>query len=230
MFVRYSLTATARDVAQRFGIDVPEHYQPQFNAAPSHLLPVITDESPAGLSFFYWGTPPSWAHQKSLAEKIINTRAEIIAEKSITKKKLREKRCLIPADGFYLWKKTGKKSLIPHRVTLADKDIFSMGALWEEYEDENGEMNHTFSIITTPSSEPITILDDRMPLILDKGKEKVWLSSRDEGALLGLLLPYQGALSFYSVAPLVNMIEKNDPRIIKPAPAADQFGNLSLFD
>lgn len=230
MFVRYSLTAAAQDVAQRFGIEVPESYHPLYNAAPSHLLPVVTDESPKGLSFFYWGTPPQWANQKSLGEKIINTRAELIGEKAVIKKRLREKRCLIPADGFYLWKKTGKKSLIPHRVTLADKDMFSIAALWEEYDDEKDERNHTFTVITTTANDHITMLDERMPLILDRAKEKLWLTSGDEGTLLGLLRPYEGPLTFYSVAPLINVIEKNDPRVIRPAPAADQFGNLSLFD
>jgi len=107
MFIRYSLTSHANEVAKRFAIDVPEGYQPHYNAAPSHLLPIITQDSPQGLSFFYWGAPPSWANKKPLGEKIINTRLELITEKPTLQKKLREKRCIIPADGFYEWKRAG---------------------------------------------------------------------------------------------------------------------------
>ncbi|MEJ0056058.1 MAG: SOS response-associated peptidase [Bacteroidota bacterium] len=230
MFIRYSLTSHANEVAKRFAVDVPEGYQPQYNAAPTHLLPVITHDSPQGISFLYWGAPPSRANKKPLGEKIINTRLELIAEKPVLRKKLREKRCIVPADGFYEWKQAGKRTNIPYRFTLKDKDQFSLAGLWEEYDDEQGEMFHTFTLITTEANSSVMPVTDRMPVILNPSLEKAWLRSGDENELLSILRSPNPPLDFYSVSPLVNSPERNDRLVILPAPPADQFGNLTLFD
>lgn len=230
MFIRYSIAANADEVARRFSVDVPEGYQPRYNAAPTHLLPVITQESQKGISFFYWGAPPSWANKKPLGEKIINTRAELLPEKSVLRKKLREKRCLIPADGFYEWKKVGKRVSIPYRFTLKDKSQFCMAGLWEEYEDVQDNMNHTFTVVTTEANESVAPISERMPLILHPDAEHAWLNSGDESELLSHLHPFSGPLDYYSVSPRVNSPEHNDRLVMLPAPPADQFGNLTLFD
>ncbi len=230
MFIRYSITADAGAVAERFSVDVPEGYQPSFNAAPTHLLPVITQDSQKGLSFFYWGAPPAWANKKSLAEKIINTRSETISEKIVTRKKLQERRCLIPADGFYEWKRAGKRASIPYRFTLKDKSLFSMAGLWEEYDDEDGNMSHTFSVITTEAVELVLPIGDRMPLILTPEEELAWLNTHDAIELSSLLNAFSGDLEYYSVSPMVNSPDRNSRLVIMPAPPADQYGNLTLFD
>src|SRR4051812_25050033 len=149
MFIRYSLTCSSEDASQGFGVDVPAGYEPQYNAAPTHLLPIITQDSQKGFSFFYWGAPPSRANKKALGEKIINTRAELISEKPVLSKKIAHHRCIVPADGYYDWEKIGKKASIPYRFTLKNKGLFFIAGTWEEYEDENGETQHTFSVITT---------------------------------------------------------------------------------
>jgi putative SOS response-associated peptidase YedK len=230
MFVRFSLTASAEDVAKRFAVDVPEGYQPRFNAAPTHLLPVITQDSQKGLSFFYWGSPPSWANKKPLGEKLINTRLELVIEKSTLQKKMREKRCLIPADGFYEWKRAGKKTTIPYRFTRKDKSLFSMAGLWEEYDDEEGNYFHTFTVITRPAHESVLPVSERMPLILNPEFEIRWLSLKSEEDGLSLLQDSACDLEHYSVSHRVNSPERNDRLVILPAPPADQFGNLTLFD
>lgn len=230
MFTRYSLTASSSQLAARFGVDVPDAYTPQYNAAPSHLLPLITDESPGGISFFYWGAPPEFAGAHALGEKIINTRVEQIAEKAVLKKKIRSHRCLVPADGFFLWKKSGKKSLIPHRVTLKDGSMFAMAAVWEEYDDAQGEMNHTFNVLTVPATDALQSLDERMPLVLPLGSEKDWLQQPDNLILEGKYPSQDMGWTNYTVGQFVNQPGKNDARTIRPAQAADQFGNLSLFD
>ncbi len=230
MFTRYSIIASAEELAKRFSIDVPEGYAPRYNAAPTHLLPLLTQDSQRGLSFFYWGTPPSWANKKPLAEKIINTRLESIPDKAVMKKKLREKRCLVPADGFYEWKRAGKKTNIPYRFTLKDKSIFALAGLWEEYDNEEGEMFHTFSIITTPANEHVLPISERMPLVLSPQHEKLWLDTTDESELLIMLGAAAPALDHYSVSPRVNSPDRNDRFVIMPAPPSDEFGNLTLFD
>src|SRR3982751_3893511 len=110
MIERYSITASADLLHKRFGVDVPDFYKPSFNASPTHLLPVITHESPLGISLFYWGEIPKWAKNKTPGEKIINARIESLTEKTALKKAMMRTRCIIPADGFYAWKKVGKKT------------------------------------------------------------------------------------------------------------------------
>ncbi len=230
MFARYSLSAAPEAVADRFSVDVPKAYQPMFNAAPTHLLPVITNDSSSGLSFFYWGTSPLWANKKSVGEKIINARIETLEEKPVLRKKLRDHRCLIPADGFYAWKRTGKKTSIPYRFVTQDKEMFSMAGLWEEYEDESNEIHHTFLVITRPADSNVSMIDERMPVILDPKNEREWIAEADEPFLMTQLKAYHPPLEHYSVSSLVNQTDRNSRLIIMPAPAADQFGNLSLFD
>src|SRR5690606_9547141 len=96
-------------------VDVPDFFQPKYNAAPTQLLPLITSASPEGISTFYWGTSPEWSKNKTLSEKIINVRAELIQEKVSLRKSLMKGRCIVPADGFYAWKQAGKKTHIPYR-------------------------------------------------------------------------------------------------------------------
>src|SRR5687767_2573750 len=105
MIERYSISAPAERIAERFSADVPDFYKERYNAAPTQLLPVITTGSPAGVSLFYWGTSPEWSKNKTLSERSINLRAENFAEKPALKRALRKNRCIIPADGFYAWKK-----------------------------------------------------------------------------------------------------------------------------
>ena len=230
MFSRYSLIASADDITKRFAMDVPEAYQPLYNAAPTHLLPVTTQDSQKGLSYFYWGAPPAWANKKALAEKIVNTRLESIPEKTVMRKKLREKRCLIPADGFFAWKHAGRKTNIPYRFTLRDKSLFAMAGLWEEYDDHQGEMFHTFTIITTEANEHVTPVCERMPVILNPELEMAWLNTNDEPELLSILNNFSPVLDHYSVSPRVNTPDRNDRLVIVPAPPSDEFGNLTLFD
>ncbi len=230
MINRYSLTAPAQGVADRFAVDPTEAYAPQFNAAPTQLLPVITQESPNGLSFFYWGAPPVFANQKPLGERLINTQAELIAEKSVLKKKLKTHRLIIPTDGFYVWKRIGKKASVPYRFTLPDKGLFAIAGLWEEYDDEHDVGHHTFTVITTAANESVAPFSERMPAILQPSLEKAWLRLLNDSDLIPMLVPYPTALDHYSVSSLVNNTGRNDRSVIQPAPAADQYGNLTLFD
>lgn len=231
MIERYSLTASAAEVAERFSADVPEFYKPRYNAAPTQLLPVITSADPQGLSLFYWGRPPQFARNKSLSERIVNLRQENIMERPVVKKALMKYRCIIPADGFYAWKKLGKKTAIPYRFTSTEK-LFSFAGLWEEFEDEGGAMVHTFAIITMPANDAVNKIADRMPMILDRRLEAIWLSPvSSESTLLNALIPYPSdKLTLYPVSPRINELNLDVPSLIIPTPPADQHGNLTLFD
>lgn len=231
MIERYSITASAPVLSERFKADVPGFYKPRYNAAPTQLLPVITGSSPGGLSLFYWGRPPKTAGNKPLIEKIINLKLESLLEKPVLQKALMKNRCIIPADGFYCWKKLGKKTIIPHRC-VTDQPVFSLAGLWEEFEDDDGSMLHTFSLITTVSNALVSPVSHRMPVILDAASEKIWLNpSSDEVMLLGQLLTYPTEkMSMYTVSPRILDMRIDAPSLITPSPPADQHGNLTLFD
>jgi putative SOS response-associated peptidase YedK len=233
MCSRYSIIAKADDVAARFAVDIPPaFYKPNYNAAPSQLLPVITSDSPQGLSLFYWGLPPERSKNRTITERIINLRAEVIPVKPVYKKVLRTNRCLIPADGYYEWKRIGKKSAIPYRIIRKDRALFAFAGIWEEFEDELGDSQHTFSIITVPGNTLTASIHERMPLMLNREAEGTWLNTKaGEAELLAMLVPYPADwMDLYTVSPRVNSVQNNDGSLILPAPAADQYGNLTLFD
>lgn len=232
MVDRYSLTTPATLLAERFSVEVADHYKPRYNAAPTQLLPVITSSGSSGISWFYWGRPPHFAKSKNLAEKIINLSAETLLERPVLKKMLIQNRCIIPADGFYVWKKVGKKTAIPHRVTEASQKPFSFAGLWEEFEDEDGSMVHAFTFITIQSNELIHAFNERMPVIFDKVQEEIWLNPHSsETELTNILKAYpSNKMGIYTVSSLINNPAKDHPSLILPAPASDQHGNLTLFD
>ena len=232
MVDRYSLTTPAALLTERFSVELSDHYKPRYNAAPTQLLPVITSSGSSGISWFYWGRPPHFAKSKNLAEKIINLSAETLLERPVLKKMLMQNRCIIPADGFYVWKKVGKKTAIPHRVTEASQKPFSFAGLWEEFEDEDGSMVHAFTIVTIKSNDLILTLNERMPVIFDKVQEEIWLNPHSsEIELANILTAYpSNKMGIYTVSSLINNPAKDHPSLILPAPASDQHGNLTLFD
>lgn len=229
---RYTIIAKAEEIEKRFNVEVPESYTPKYNAAPTQILPVITNESPEGLSFFNWGLIPQWAKNKSISSKLINARSETLAEKASFKNALKHRRCLVISDSFYEWKRSSKKSKVPYRILLNTKELFAFAGLWEAYEDEDQHMVHTFTIITTAANSLISKIHDRMPVILDPESEQAWLSSKvSTEDHLSLLNPYpEQNMDHYTISPMVNNVNNDNPQLIIPTPPADQYGNLTLFD
>jgi putative SOS response-associated peptidase YedK len=228
---RYSIVAKAEEIAERFSVEVLPSYLPHYNAAPSQLLPVITSESPRGVSTFYWGLVPQLAGNKSVSERIINVRAETILQKPVFRNALKNQRCLVPADGFYEWKKLGKKTTIPYRFIRKDKSLFAFAGIWEEYEDLNGTTLHTFSILTTEPNEVVSPIHDRMPVILSPQAEKIWLAPNTaEAELVNVLKAFPAQeMESYTVSHRVNSVKNDDHYLLMPTPPTDQLGNLTLF-
>ncbi len=229
---RYTIIAKAEEIEKRFNIEVPESYIPRYNAAPTQILSVITNEHPEGLSYFQWGLIPNWAKDKSVSSKLINARAETISEKASFKNAFRQRRCLVIADGFYEWKRSVKKSKIPYRIALKRKELFAFAGLWEEFEDEARNIIHTFTIITTIANRTVSKIHERMPVILERETENIWLNpSTSAEDRANLLKPYsEDKMDLYPVSPLVNSVSNDNTPLIVPTPLADQFGNLTLFD
>jgi putative SOS response-associated peptidase YedK len=232
MCSRYTITKTIEELEQRFSIEYEEFYRPRFNAAPSHLLPVIALNSKSKISFFHWGVTPDWAKNRAISAKLYSILRSEIVRKPSFKKALVQHRCLIPADGFYVWKKISKKSEIPYRFIPSGDTIFSIPALYEQYENEKDETITTFSIIIKEANEAVSMFEETMPVIFTKEQESVWLNKESTEDTLFELLQNTNfdSLSYYSVAPAINDIDKDVPSLINPTAPADQHGNYSLFD
>jgi putative SOS response-associated peptidase YedK len=228
---RYSLNKSKIQLEERFQAEMLPDFNPRYNIAPTQLVPVITCQSPKGFSFFYWGITPDFGQNKPVAQKLINARAETVKEKISFKNSFEKRRCIIPADGFFEWKKLGKKTKIPYRFTLKDDELFAFAGIWEEFETVNGESQHTFLILTTTPNNLVEDVHDRMPVILNRNMEKKWLDSyTSEAELLEMMNPYPTEqMMSYTVSPLVNSVQNDAPSVIRRTSPTDQHGNYTLF-
>ncbi|QSE97060.1 SOS response-associated peptidase [Fulvivirga lutea] len=228
---RYTITALASVLSQRFNVEVTSGYKPKYNAAPTQLLPIITQGS-KGISYFYWGQIPDWSNNKPLSNKLLFGSIEEITQKASLAKSLTQTRCIIPMDGYYEWKRISKKGRVAHRIIFGDNEIIGVAGLWEEFEGDEGEMHHTFKILTTSANEAIEPMNTRMPAIIERDKEEEWLKSNASAEeLISMISPYPAnKIHIYSVSPKIEDIKNEGEHLIKPFAPADQFGNYSLFD
>ena len=223
---RFQLSVKGRHIKVRFNVEVfDEFYKPNYNAAPSQELPIITNTEPGKLSYFKWGLIPFWAKDPKIGFKMINARSETISEKPAFKSAFKKRRCLIPANGFYEWRRDENKT--PFRIFLKSEDLFSMAGIWETWKDGEGKQVHTFSILTTAPNRLMKTIHDRMPVILPKENEQDWLNEQNEKSLKALLKPFdEDKMEAYTISKKVNSPRNNDAELILPA---NQFDQGKLF-
>lgn len=221
---RFQLSLKGKHISERFNVEVfDEMYSPSFNCAPSQKLPLITNSQPGELSFFQWGLIPFWAKDTRIGFKMINTRAETIQEKPAFKQAFFKRRCLIPANGFYEWRKSDK---LPFRIFLKNEDLFAFAGIWETWKDAENRVMHTFSIITTSPNRLVESIHDRMPVILPRDDEETWLTEQNPDLLQKLLVPFDDTkMQAYSVSKKVNSPKNNGPELVLPV-AVDRQGSL----
>lgn len=217
---RYSLVAGADQLALRFdfdpaGLDLP----PNFNVAPTHsVLTVRADEAHhREAALMRWGLIPSWAKDKSVGYRMINARAETVAERPSYRTALQRRRCLVIADGFYEWRREGK-ARTPMRITLRSGEPFAFAGLWETWRDPEGDLIRSCTIITTAPNELVGGIHDRMPVILPPDLEPLWLDPdvKDSTILADILAPYPDEhMQAYQVSALVNSVHNNTPEVIR---------------
>lgn len=214
---RFSIAAPAGPIENRFDVEIGFNYTPRFNCAPTQNIPVISNREPGVLSLYRWGLIPVWAKDKKIGNSLINARAETITEKPAFKNSFRRKRCIVPADGFYEWKRTAAKQKTPYRITMKDEGLFAMAGIWDSWKDEEGEIIHSFSIITTTPNGLMQGIHDRMPVILERKDEKTWLQEKDPDVLIKLLKPFPPELmKAYPVSTLVNSPANDIPEVMAP--------------
>lgn len=215
---RISLTKAIEFVEQRFKVKYTgdREWSIYYNGAPSQYLPVITNENPEQIQLFRWGLIPSWSKQPETKYSMINAKAETLDKKRSYKGPFEKRRCLVIADGFYEWKKTGKNKQ-PYRIRLADESLFAFAGLYEIWKNEE-QVLPSFTIITTKPNAVMENIHNRMPVILPSDVERRWLDqSLDTDELKTLLKPYpKDDLHAYPVSRLVNNPKNNQPEVLQP--------------
>lgn len=232
---RSTLTKTEQEIEQRFNASfysddlVRYNPLPNYNIAPSHYHPLITNDNPDKIQLYQWGLIPFWAKDRKIAFKMINARKETVDSKPAFKQAVEKRRCIVPFDGFYEWKKQGKTK-VPFRIKTTNTEIFSVAGLWEKWIDEKEEAVFTFTLITQEANELVASIHDRMPAILLPEQEKLWLDNDiPTHDLLEMITPYPIEwMEAYEVSTIVNNVRNNSIENIQPV---DKSGlTLSLFD
>ncbi|MCK4339580.1 MAG: SOS response-associated peptidase [Candidatus Cloacimonetes bacterium] len=226
---RFSRRMTTEEIAESFEAgQILCDLEPSYNVAPSQDVVAIINGEDKKLVTFKWGLIPYWSKDPSVGYKMINARAESISEKPSFKLPLKSKRCLIIADGFYEWRKEqGNK--IPMFFHLKSHKPFGFAGLYDNWTSIDGEKISTCTIITTDANELMKQIHYRMPVILPKEKESIWIDSNihDIDILLPILKPYDSNLmEMYEVSRFVNSPKNNSKECIQPI---QLFSNKPAF-
>jgi putative SOS response-associated peptidase YedK len=215
---RYSLVFID-DLGNRFRVFNPMiGSRSRFNIAPGSEMPVIIHKEKKELVLMKWGLVPHWVSDVNKARPSINARAETLNEKTSFKDLLKNNRCLVPASGFFEWKKEGSKR-IPFYLHLPKCPLFAFAGLYDYQVDPQGNLFGSYTIITVEPNDLIAKIHDRMPSILLPDLEDRWLSKNplDETDLKELLVPFPPEdISMYPVSSLVNSPDADDKRVIRP--------------
>ena len=205
-------------LAEELGV-LPEslpHYQPRFNIAPTdtHFIVRIKNEVRELLPA-RWGLVNSWAKDRKDAAKRINARSETVATTPAFREAFEKRRCVVPSDGFYEWRREGKERL-PFRFHRGDGKLLLMAGLYESWQSQPGEWERTFTILTTRANELVAQLHDRMPVILGDAEAGQWMFGTTPASELGRLMAPAGpdVLQMTAVSQRVNSVTNDDAGVL----------------
>ncbi len=205
---RYTLRSKPEVIAEAFGLPEAPLLEPRYNIVPAQAVPAIwldLDRGRRELGLFHWGLIPSWADDPAIGNRMINARAETVAEKPAFRRAFQARRCLVLADGFYEWRREGSRKQ-PYFIRMRDDRPFAFAGLWERWE-RGGEPIESCTHLTTEPNEEVAPIHDRMPLILPESAYDLWLDPevKDVRSLQPLLVPYPSdEMEAYPVSTLVN--------------------------
>ncbi|HEC61303.1 MAG TPA: SOS response-associated peptidase [bacterium] len=219
---RFTLTADMNALQESFPwLSIPTGLEPRYNIAPSQPVAVVPNDGVNQMDFFVWGLITSWAKDPRIGNRMINARAETLAEKPSFRAAFRRRRCLVLADGFYEWRKDpGIKTKTPMYLHLKSKEPFAFAGLWEIWHSKDGSEVRSCNIITTQPNSLVQSIHNRMPVILPREAYSKWLKpgEQDPTQLSPLLLPYPAEeMIAYPVSRLVNKPQNDRPQCIIPA-------------
>ncbi|MBS1995458.1 MAG: SOS response-associated peptidase [Cyanobacteria bacterium SZAS LIN-2] len=230
---RYTLAHSMEEIIEAFKVQqmlLP--LEPRYNIAPSQMVPIIftaqdgdEDARPGQriIRAARWGFIPEWVKDIKKFPPMINARGETVAEKNSYRHAFRRRRCLVPADGFYEWQGQGKDRL-PYRIELKGAPLFAFAGLYEDWTSTDGSMIRTNAIVTVGANRLLGQFHDRMPVILRRGEEDLWLDTNHENLadVQALMRPYPDSeMELYRVSKRVNGTSFNDPDLSRRL-AADE--------
>ncbi|NUL82830.1 MAG: SOS response-associated peptidase [Armatimonadetes bacterium] len=174
---RFALCATANELARQFRLDLAFEIEPRYNISPAEpvLAVRINDAKQRELTHLVWGLIPFWAKDPTIGYKMFNARSETAWEKPSFKGAMRHKRCLIPASGFYEWKKEGSKKQ-PYLISMTDSPLMGLGGLYDRWHSPDGSLIESCAILTMEPNELVAQAHDRMPVIIHPDDYDAWLS------------------------------------------------------
>ncbi len=229
---RYSITVDPDLLKKIFGIKETGDFQPSFNAGPTQELPVLLSIQPDTIQHMTWGLISKWSNNKSISPKLFNLPVQHAFEKKMYQKGLTENRCVVLADGFFLWKQIGKAKRVPYYFQQSDQKPFGIAGLWESYEDMDGNPANTFIMLTQPATTQVAAYQDDMPLIMTGELLKQWLDQAFDITEQARLFANAKTekLKFHPVSPLISNLDNNHEGLIKATLPSDQHGNYTLFN
>lgn len=212
---RYALTSSPAVIAERFQLLWTPHIAPHYNIAPSQMIPVVREtEHGRELTFLKWGLIPRWAKDAQIGARLINARAESVAEKPAFRDAYRSRRCLVPADAFYEWKGVAVHKQ-PYCIRMRDHGLFAMAGLWERWMAPDGRAVESCTIVTTVANALVAELHERMPLVLAPADYDTWLNPGTGSAELPFAVMVEEMVS-YPVGPAVSNARNDDPACLNP--------------
>lgn len=213
---RYRLSRRKQIIEEHFGSEPwDDDWNPRYNIAPTQAVPVIRQhpkEPARQISLMKWGLIPNWARDVSIAGSTINAKSETAATKPAFREPLRLRRCLIPADAFYEWKKNGSAKQ-PYCFEVDGGELFAFAGLWDGWKDESGRWVRSCSILTTTPNVVTSAIHDRMPVILHPDVYDVWLDPgmQNVATISEMLKPFDArSMRCYPVTTRVNHVANDD--------------------
>lgn len=213
---RYTLVSEKKRIAEALGIMIEFDLLPRYNIAPTQDVLAVLNDGKNSARWLRWGLIPAWADDPSIGNRMINARAETLAEKPSFRTALRKRRCLIIADSFYEWRKNPDGTKTPMRIRLKSERPFAFAGLWEVW-TKRAHPILSCTIITTTPNELTRTIHDRMPAILPPSDFLAWLKP-GEADPTGLFRPYPAEeMEAYAVSNAVNNPQNDRPECIQPA-------------
>ena len=214
---RYALHSSPEVIALQFGLRAAPAWPPRYNIAPTQLAPIVRMAGKGGreMAIARWGLIPSWAKDMAMGARMNNARAETVADKPAFRAAYRRRRCLVPADGWYEWKQEGGRKQ-PYYLQLREGGLAGLAALWEEWISPDGSPIESYAVVTTDASVDAAQVHERMPVIVAREQQSLWLEgeAKEAGSLLRPL--EAGKLAFHRVDRRMSGARVDDAQCIEP--------------
>ena len=232
---RYARKSAQELLAEWFEMDLEQmRWAPTWNAAPQSFQPVVRLQPGSGVreaSLMRWGLVPSWAKDARIGLNTINARAEDVETKPAFRAALKKRRCLVPADAYYEWQKSGSKAKQPYAIGLTSGEPIAFAGLWENWQEASGHLLESFTILTTCANEKLAAIHDRMPVIVERNHYDRWLNADERVAPpFDLLRPYAPEeVLAWPVSERVGNVRNNDASLLNPVSLTSEPAQQMLF-